>query len=173
MKLADAQSIPFKVDRRPVVLVVEDEILIRTPLCREIRSADFRVVEASSADDALALIRSGVTVDALLTDVRMPGSLDGFALAAAARAALPHIALLVMSSAIAENHRMSLGPFEFIGKPLETRRLIARLRTLMGAAYQRPVVEPEERYIVTEEPASSPVDGARSASGTLDWADDP
>jgi DNA-binding response OmpR family regulator len=168
VKLADAQSIPFKADRRPVVLVVEDEILIRTPLCQDIRSADFRVVEASSADDALALIRSGVAVDALLTDVRMPGSLDGFALAAAARAVLPNIALLVMSSAIAENHRMSLGPFEFIGKPFETRRLVARLRTLMGAADQRPVVGPEDRYIATDVPASSPVEGARRGSGKLD-----
>jgi DNA-binding response OmpR family regulator len=129
---------------------VQDATLVRAALCDDLRRAEFRVIEACTADEALAVIRSGIVVEAVVADARMPGSLDGFTLAAAARASLPNVALIVISSAVAEKRRLSLGPFEFIGKPLDTRRLITRLRVLSGTPEPSPAVRAEDRYIPSD-----------------------
>jgi DNA-binding response OmpR family regulator len=138
---------PEAADRRPAVLVVQGATLVRAALCDDLRRAEFRVIEACTADEALAVIRSGVVVEAVVADARMPGSLDGFTLAAAARAALPNVAMIVMSSAVAEKLRILLGPFEFFGKPFDTQRLIARLRVLSGTPEPPLAVRAEDRYI--------------------------
>jgi DNA-binding response OmpR family regulator len=145
--LGQARGTGFGSDKRPTVLVVEDEILIRMSLCDDLREAGFRVIEAANADEGLGLIRAGLAIDALLTDVRMPGELDGLALAGAARAALPSVALMLMSSAIAEGQRVSLAPFEFVDKPFETDHVIARLRSLTGLQERLAVAAPEQRFI--------------------------
>jgi CheY-like chemotaxis protein len=156
---ADTPGTPREADRRPAVLVVQDATLVRTAFCDDLRRAEFRVIEACTADEALAVIRSGVAVEAVVADVRMPGSLDGFTLAAAARAALPNVAMIVMSSAVAEKQRMSLGPFEFIGKPFDMQRLITRLRVLSGTP-QPAAVRGEDRYI--------PLDADRPSAPSTD-----
>jgi two-component system, response regulator PdtaR len=109
----------------PVILVVADGSA--QALCDELREAGFQAIDASSADEAIEVIRSGVAVAAIVTDVHVPGSIDGFALAAAARSALPDIVLIVLSSAIGDAQRLRLGPFEFIAKPFDVQSLIARL----------------------------------------------
>lgn len=63
---------------RPVsVLLVEDEVIIRTSLAEDLEIAGFDVHQARSGDDALELLLSGLAVDAVFTDVQMPGVLDG------------------------------------------------------------------------------------------------
>ena len=63
--------------RRPVVLIVEDEFLIRLHAAQIIEEAEFDVIEASNADEAISIleVRSDITV--LFTDIQMPGSMDG------------------------------------------------------------------------------------------------
>jgi len=67
--------------RAPVVLVAEDEILIRITLTQHLRNAGFRIIEASGASEAIGILSSGERVDVLFTDVRMPGDSDGIRLA--------------------------------------------------------------------------------------------
>jgi CheY-like chemotaxis protein len=62
---------------RPTNLLVEDEVLIRMMLADELRGRGFNVLEAQNADEALTLLQSGVPVGLVLTDVQLPGSLDG------------------------------------------------------------------------------------------------
>ena len=77
-------------DRTPTVLVVEDEFLIRAMLSDYLQECGFKVLEGSTADEAVAIIENvDVPIDLVLTDIRMPGSMDGFGLARWVRANRP------------------------------------------------------------------------------------
>ena len=69
-----------------VVLLVEDEPLVRLVVVDVLMEANFRVIEASSADEALTVLKAGVPVDVLLSDVEMPPGANGYALAQTVRA---------------------------------------------------------------------------------------
>jgi CheY-like chemotaxis protein len=72
--------------KRPVVLIVEDEFLIRMDAVDMIRSAGFDVVQANNADEAIFILEGrDVDIEVVFTDVQMPGSMDGLKLAAAVR----------------------------------------------------------------------------------------
>ena len=64
------------------MLVAEDEALIRWALTDALRREGFAVIEACNAAEALDIIRAGITPEALLTDILMPGPIDGLHLAA-------------------------------------------------------------------------------------------
>ncbi|WP_037280122.1 response regulator [Rubellimicrobium mesophilum] len=64
------------------ILLVEDEALIRMMLVGELEDAGFVVHEAGSGDEAVTLLEGGLEVALVVTDVRMPGRLDGLGLAA-------------------------------------------------------------------------------------------
>jgi CheY-like chemotaxis protein len=80
------------------VLVVEDQALVRLDVAQELQSAGYNVIEACDADEALAVLKAGTGVDVLLTDVSMPGSLGGVALARIVRRQLPRARIIVMSA---------------------------------------------------------------------------
>jgi CheY-like chemotaxis protein len=84
--------------QKPTVLVVEDEILIRYEMGEGLRDEGFDVIEASGADEALLVMASGPQVDIVLTDIRMPGSIDGLGLAAAVKDLHPCLPVVVLSS---------------------------------------------------------------------------
>ena len=64
------------------ILVVEDEVLIRLVIADYLRDCGYRVIEAAHADEALLVLRKAeLAIDVVFTDVEMPGSMDGFALA--------------------------------------------------------------------------------------------
>jgi hypothetical protein len=56
------------------ILMVEDKIFVRLDIAEVLRNASFRVIEAGNADEALAVLNSAYPIDALMTDIRMPGS---------------------------------------------------------------------------------------------------
>jgi CheY-like chemotaxis protein len=64
------------------VLIVEDELLIRLDLADQLRTAGLTVVEASTGDEALTVLKANDTVDLVVSDIRMPGATDGMELAA-------------------------------------------------------------------------------------------
>ena len=82
---------------RAVVLVVEDEFLIRIAICDELRDAGHRVIEAASADEALAILQSGMDVDLIFSDVRTPGSINGLELLAEVRKTFPGLPVIIVS----------------------------------------------------------------------------
>jgi CheY-like chemotaxis protein len=99
-------------------------------VCDVLRDEGFQVIEAADPAEALRVLEAGAAVDALLTDIRMPGPMDGLQLAAAVRALRPDLPILAMSTHIAETVAAQLSPFAFIAKPFESHRLIARLRAM-------------------------------------------
>ena len=118
-----------------VVLVVEDEWLIRQTLCEVLADAGFEVVEAERADLALeALEQRAPAVDLLFTDVRMPGSFDGLELARRVSASQPDIAIVVASGNLIPS-RSDLPPGSlFLSKPYSFRELPEQLRAFMVGA---------------------------------------
>ena len=80
-----------------VVLVVEDEPLIRLNAVAMIEDAGFEVLEAANADEAILILENRSDIRIVFTDVHMPGSMDGLRLAHAVRDRWPPIKLIVTS----------------------------------------------------------------------------
>ncbi|MES3099447.1 response regulator [Sphingomonas faeni] len=84
---------------KSVVLVVDDDPLVRVHSLFALEDAGYEVVEAGNAADALACLERRPDIGALFTDIRMHGSLDGVALANVVHERRPDIAILVTSGA--------------------------------------------------------------------------
>ncbi|HEX2555313.1 MAG TPA: response regulator [Microvirga sp.] len=116
---------------RPVVLLVEDEPLVRTLQVDILRDAGFWVVEAQDADEAFEILKRRPDVKAVLTDVDMPGSIDGFEFARLVAQGWPDAGILVISG------KASPGPSDlppsasFIAKPVRPAPLVEELRRVM------------------------------------------
>ena len=121
---------------KPTLLLVEDEPLIRLAVADYLRECGFRVLEASNADDALAILTATspeFRIDILFSDVRMPGKLDGFGLARWVREHRPGLPVLLGSgdakkSDLARELCEKEGVFE---KPYDLKQLVARLRSML------------------------------------------
>lgn len=85
------------IGRKPRVLVVDDEGLVRALAVDMVEQAGFEVIEACDADEAIAILESRQDVRAVFTDIQMPGSMDGLRLARAVRDRWPPVALIVTS----------------------------------------------------------------------------
>jgi CheY-like chemotaxis protein len=119
--------------RRPVLLIVEDEILVRMAMADELRAAGFSVLEAASGEEAAAVLESGLALDILLTDVRLPGALDGLALARSAREQRPGLRIIVVSGTAPETASRGLAD-AFIAKPYQTERVVHCASALVDGA---------------------------------------
>jgi len=97
------------------VLIVEDEPILLALLAEEMREAGFLVTEASNADEAIAYYRSGLPVDLVFTDVRMPGSIDGVALARLLLREAPTLPVVVTSGNLLAHELADIT--RFIAKP--------------------------------------------------------
>src|SRR5580765_8012247 len=118
-------------DKKLVVLIVEDEHLIRMNVVELVKEAGFEAIEASDADEAIRILESRRDIRAVLTDIQMPGSMDGLKLARAVRDRWPPIALIVTSGKtdITESDLPSGG--RFLRKPCEAAEITATLRELV------------------------------------------
>ncbi|MCC8982782.1 response regulator [Bradyrhizobium acaciae] len=115
------------------VLLVEDEWFIRFDVAEELRAAGFEVVEASTVDDAMDYISRGERIDALITDVRMPGTLDGLDLAGKVRVMQPMLLILVASgSTELESAASRVG--RFISKPYDPKQIAMLIAEMLGPA---------------------------------------
>ena len=79
------------------VLIVEDEFLIRLTLSEVLADEGYEVLEAESGDEALSLMSQTPDIAILLTDLQLPGSLDGRALAVRARQSYPTLPVIFMT----------------------------------------------------------------------------
>jgi response regulator RpfG family c-di-GMP phosphodiesterase len=61
----------------PVVLIVEDEFLLRIDAAEVIAAAGFEVIEAANADEAIEVLEARRDIMVVFTDIQMPGSMDG------------------------------------------------------------------------------------------------
>ena len=109
------------------VLVVEDDIEIRHLLATRLRESGFTVREASDASEALRLMDTAIHIDALITDVEMPGHINGISLAEQARARRPDLRVIVVSGTNAAEEVRRRGMAFFL-KPYDLSSLITSIR---------------------------------------------
>ena len=115
---------------RPVVLIVEDEFLVRMDAVDMIRSAGFDVVEAQNADEAISVLEDRRDITVVFTDVQMPGSMDGLKLAAAVRGRWPPIKIVATSGLADVSEKDLPAGGRFLPKPYNASQIVATLREL-------------------------------------------
>jgi CheY-like chemotaxis protein len=129
--------IPFdrlenKPDIRALILVVEDEALVRMMLVDVLDDAGFKVMEAADADEALRVIATAPDIQVVVTDVEMPrGSINGFELARRVRDDRQDIGVVIASGRIAPAPGELPPGAYFVGKPVRPERLLELIRALL------------------------------------------
>lgn len=113
----------------PLVLVVEDEPLLRIHAVTLIEEAGFETLAAGSADEAIALLETDGRIRIVFTDIDLPGSMDGLRLAAAVRDRWPPIELILTSGHIRVSEADLPARGHFMSKPYDAHRLIDTLRS--------------------------------------------
>ncbi len=119
---------------RAVVLVVEDEMLLRMRAVDMVEDAGFTSVEAVDADEAVAILESRSDIALLFTDIQMPGSMDGLGLAHAVHARWPPIKIILVSGQLRPAPIDIPANSRFFGKPLKAREMIAEIQDMIGRA---------------------------------------
>lgn len=118
----------ISVDRRLVVLVVEDELMLRTNAAEMIAEAGFDVVEASNADEAIAILEARPNIHVVFTDIHMDGSMDGLKLAHFVRSRWPPIKIIATSGHHALNDGDLPEGSKFLPKPYSYDSISSTLR---------------------------------------------
>src|SRR4029079_2631558 len=91
---------PSATTQRPLVLIVEDELFVRMDAANLIEKAGFGVIEACNADEAIEILETRDDIRVVITDVAMPGWMDGVRLAATIRDRWPPIELILISGKV-------------------------------------------------------------------------
>jgi two-component sensor histidine kinase/DNA-binding response OmpR family regulator len=116
----------------PVVLVVEDEIVLRMKAVDIVEDAGFTPVEAANADQALAILEARSDISVLFTDIQMPGSMDGLKLAHAVHLRWPMIKIILVSGQVAVTDADKPAESLFFGKPLKMNQMVSELQAMAG-----------------------------------------
>lgn len=123
-------------DKKPVILVVDDEEPNRELIRRVLEPEGYRVIEARDGDEALKLLKGDDLPDCVLLDVNMPGR-DGFEICAEIKGqASTRLLPVVMVTGMSGHHErlkgMAHGADEFLGKPFDVAELRVRVRSLVA-----------------------------------------
>jgi CheY-like chemotaxis protein len=114
----------------PSVLVVEDDFLVRAVAVAHLEKSGFSIVEAQTADEALVILRDDRSIAAVFSDVQMPGSMDGIALARWLARTCPTVKVLLTSGRMDPDKSMG---WRFIAKPYSLEELERQLRHLLAS----------------------------------------
>jgi CheY-like chemotaxis protein len=126
MMVPDPSSVPA------VVLVVEDEMLLRMRAVDMVEDAGYTPIEAVDADHAVAILESRSDVALLLSDIQMPGSMDGLRLAHAVHDRWPGIKIILVSGQLKLAGLDIPANSRFFCKPLEAKLMIAQMQCMIG-----------------------------------------
>jgi len=113
--------------RAKCVLVVEDEFLIRMMVSEELRDCGFLVIEAANADEALVMVEASAP-DLIVSDVNMPGTIDGLGLLGVIRQSLPVLPVIIISAHLEAADALEDGATRFISKPFSLEVLTEVVR---------------------------------------------
>jgi two-component system, response regulator PdtaR len=115
------------------VLVVEDDPLVRALAVEIVEEAGYVALEASDADEAVAILETRSDIALLFTDINMPGSIDGLKLAHAVRDRWPPIKIVMVSGKVALTADDMPSNSQFFAKPYQASGMISELRSLISA----------------------------------------
>ncbi len=139
----DQQPDPFpprpKTDTARRILIVDDDKSVLDTMAELLELAGFQPIKASDASEAIMILRQDATIDALVTDLTMPGA-DGITLIRQAREikpSLPAILLTGYAEQVTSVATIAGGNFHVLRKPVESERLIQQLELLMTNAAEQ------------------------------------
>lgn len=114
-----------------VVLVVEDEAFVRLDAIDTLTRAGFHVIDAANADEAILILETRHDIRVVVTDIQMPGSMDGLKLAATIRDRWPPIALIVTSGRISVRPQDLPERGRFLPKPYSGTGLVEAIQAAL------------------------------------------
>jgi CheY-like chemotaxis protein len=117
---------------KPVILVVEDEVLVRMMAVFVAEDSGFVVLSAATADEAIKILESRSDIRLVFTDVNMPGSMNGLRLAHAVRGRWPPVELLVTSALGNITSRDLPERGRFLAKPYDVATLAQAFQQMAG-----------------------------------------
>ncbi len=133
-ELLSARRPEYEPGRR-LVLCVDDNPDVRATMTALLGSLGFAVLPAATAVDALAELRRGLPIDLLLTDIQMPGGLNGIELADRVLASKPGLPVLFMSGSTSGDqllHTRYYGASEILAKPVRKAELAEAIKRILG-----------------------------------------
>lgn len=114
-----------------VVLLVEDEPLIRMEIADDLDDRGFEVIEAGNAHDAMLILESRSDIQVLFTDIDMPGRMNGLMLAAQAHARWPSVKIIVSFGLSVSSNDMP-SDSRFMSKPHMPNSIAAAMFDIVG-----------------------------------------
>lgn len=119
---------------RPKVLIVEDEFLIRLTLLEVLVDEGYAVLESENGPDAVALVAGDPEISILLTDIQMPGGMDGHMVARRARELRPDLPVIFMTGAPEAADGPVAGTRSmYLAKPYSPSDMCAAVRHMLSA----------------------------------------
>ena len=117
--------------RQRAILVVEDEILIRSAVAEFLRNVGYRVIEAADAAEAVAIFASRTQIDLVFSDINMPGPMDGLGLVRWIADHHPGIQV-ILTSAISHARSAGRSGAGFLPKPYRLAEAARRIASLLN-----------------------------------------
>jgi CheY-like chemotaxis protein len=124
------QTMGSETARRTVVLVVEDEPILRMMAVDMVEDAGFEAIEAADAIEAIDILEARPDIRLVFTDIDMPRGMDGIRLAAAIRDRWPPIKIILTSGKYSGDQTGLPTPTSFFSKPYLKERVVAEMRRL-------------------------------------------
>jgi CheY-like chemotaxis protein len=115
---------------KPVVLVVEDEPLLRMNTVDMVEEAGFPTLEAANAKQAIQLLENRSDIKIILSDIDMPPGMNGMALVAMVRRRWPPVAIILVSGHVASAEVVIPDGGKFFSKPVRPAELVATLEQM-------------------------------------------
>lgn len=115
------------------ILIVEDDAFVRVLGVGMLVDAGFRVIEAVDGDKALELLAADSDVQLLFTDINLPGTIDGLALARQVHDRWPHIGIIIASARPMPQLRELPAGSHFHRKPYDAEAVVRHARELTAA----------------------------------------
>ena len=114
------------------IMLVDDDAMVRETLAAQMEELGFATIVASSGSEAIALIESGIGLDALVSDLSMPG-ISGLATIRKVRALRPELPCFLLTGYVGERAALEAGaPFTLVHKPISGGKLAARIEAALG-----------------------------------------
>jgi DNA-binding response OmpR family regulator len=118
--------------QKPVVMVLESDVIVRTEIAEFLRECGYKVIEGITANDLWIIIDAKVELDVVFSEVNLPGETDGFAVARRIRQTYPEIDVILTSSVEGAAEKIKdlcdEGPLK---KPYRTQDVAARIHLLL------------------------------------------
>ena len=137
MTMPDRDSKPATIK---TILVLDDDFLVRKPVVQLLRECGYRVVEAASTDEAIAVLqKTAIPVDVVLSEIDIPGSMNGVGFAQCARSIRPELKILLAGTPerTVQNAAELCGAGPMLKRPYEHKLVLDRIKRLLVARAQQ------------------------------------